>query len=232
VVAVAQFKLLPMAFLLLLPMVAGRRGWPLLGKALAIGVATWSVNLCFEGSFRAYLDVVSLQDERGTFAPSSLAFARDVAEHFAFPMWSGTLGYLLFAAAVATALWFGIGCLRRREGSGDRVVALGTACVAYALIAPRMKDYSYALLIVPALVAIEREWRARRFSVDLLLVFVPGTAFTRMFGDISASWISAYWPLLCALVLARVYGLALMTPRWVPVRSARGAGAIESPAVT
>jgi hypothetical protein len=97
-------------------------------------------------------------DERGTLAPGTLAFIRDVFDHVWGAGFSGRTGadeLLLLASAIAIGVLSLLAILRaRRSGVGDKKnakVILYFTCVAYALAVPRMRVYSHILLLIPTL---------------------------------------------------------------------------------
>jgi lysylphosphatidylglycerol synthetase-like protein (DUF2156 family) len=58
-------------------------------------------------------------------------------------------------------------------GEGARLLPL--CLLAYALVLPRLKDYSYALLLVPAALVLSASWRTRpRLSLGVLALVVGG----------------------------------------------------------
>lgn len=114
----------------------------------------------------------------------------------------------LWDVYVAAATWR---TLRRRELSAPMSGAL--AVLAYVLLMPRMKDYTYLIAIVPCLWAIERSALGRRARLallvyamlpyDLILGLIPAVAdpfvpsFARLPFDFSPLFVCAIsWALL------------------------------------
>ena len=166
IAASAQPKLLPAAFLILA--LARPRPRPLLflgGAALA--AALFGLNEAFHpGLLKSYFHQLGdpsqpWRFERGPNNCSMLGFLEHVLEtatgdragavvraaslHF---VWSGAI-----AGATAFSLrrtWRGAGSER-----GKRLASALLVAAAYALVIPRLKDYSFILLIPPTLAALE-----------------------------------------------------------------------------
>ena len=152
VCAVATFKLTPI--LLLAPwVVAGTRrdrvAAAVCGAAWAFLVFNpWTNPPELVGEF---FRTAAAQDERGAMNPSSLAMLRDCAD--ALQRLAGQplpglatglyLPYLIFVAGLAGLVWW------RRELQPVEIVLL--TVFVYALCVPRFKNYSYVLMVVPAL---------------------------------------------------------------------------------
>ena len=67
-----------------------------------------------------------------------------------------TAAYLLYGAAVLAVFVYTVRWWRRTraEGSGDRVAIVLVTLAVYALVMPRMKDYSYVALLPVAWYAL------------------------------------------------------------------------------
>jgi hypothetical protein len=183
VAAAAQLKLQPAAFLgllLLLP----RPRWKELLLGAAAFAAFFALNeLLHPGLLESYLARVGAPHaawrfERGPNNCSSWGFLQHMLEI--------GLGNRPAASAAATRVWLAwcavvagltIAAARRaaaadasEEERRRRVVLLGAA--AFALAAPRFKDYAFVLLIPPALAALEapapRLWRGPLLAFALL----------------------------------------------------------------
>ncbi|HXT01091.1 MAG TPA: glycosyltransferase 87 family protein [Elusimicrobiota bacterium] len=168
IAAAAQPKILPAAFL---PLVLAKRrpnwGAFVFGGALALGA--FGLNeLVHPGLLKEFF--LQLRDpaqpwhyERG---PNNCAFVglvqhaletawRDRARAMAAAMrvnlvWSAAVAAL--TAWALRGLWSGPG-----TETGKRRASLMLYAAAYALVAPRLKDYSFLLLIPPTLVALESD---------------------------------------------------------------------------
>jgi hypothetical protein len=179
---VAQFKLLPIAFLALLPLSTRREGWKavLLGAGLFAGLLGLNEIISPEQTHE-YLGLFAnsnvRMDDRGVVNPSSLAFFRDLIDLTAYVpglpynLEAGTRVYLIYLVALLLVV---IRALSRakvgiREVDARLLVYLG--CALYAVAMPRMKDYSYILLLVPALFVV-RDLARREGKPSYLLLGV------------------------------------------------------------
>jgi alpha-1,2-mannosyltransferase len=168
VAAAAQAKMLPAALLVLL-LLRPKPRWGLFAGGCALFAGFWSLNRLLHGQMALdYLRMLSAPEkawrwERGAGNASGYAFltewvdllgvggpARLRAALGSWALW--TLGLLALSAPRLLAL------ARRWEGDARarfETVALGT--LLYALVVPRMKDYSYILLLPLALHALRCE---------------------------------------------------------------------------
>ncbi|MBD3388097.1 MAG: DUF2029 domain-containing protein [Candidatus Altiarchaeales archaeon] len=154
--AAASFKVLPIAFLgLLLFSDDDRRHKYLLTSAAIFMAYLLLPAFLMPGLFDGYvrnleITIFHLRSERGMINPSTLALVKDLTV-----LWSFILGleppanahlilYLAMAAAVVSVSARAVSELRRRN---DRRMLLFFLVLVYALLAPRMKDYGYVILI-------------------------------------------------------------------------------------
>lgn len=154
IVAVAMFKLTPILFLGLLLFSKHPMKYVYFtgGIVLFLGLNYLSY-LWYPGLFNSFLSSAVGVDESGVTNPSSLAMIRDACDTFIarsgihLPGLTPQILYMVFVATIV-----GVTCWRLKafngQTGGPEVIFL--SCLAYALIAPRFKDYSYILLILPA----------------------------------------------------------------------------------
>jgi len=220
----AQFKLLPAAFLVLIPLVRPRDGWKafLLGCGLFVGL----LGLNFVLSPHLTHDYLSQftnanvrMDDRGINNPSSLALFRDIIDLTAwvpglsYNREAGTRVYLFYIAALVLILIrVTSGRVRRVLNSDPRlIVYLG--CALFAVAMPRMKDYSYILMLIPALFVIRDLRRSEGQSYLLIalgLMVLAQPQQTNVPGlQVLIYMLQAYLPLSVAAVVM-VYVLRLM----------------------
>jgi hypothetical protein len=160
VILVAQFKLTPFFFSVLLLFVPKRPQWQWFA-ACAVGfVAVFLLNLLLQPALlKDFFTVAAALDERGAQSPGTLAFIRDVFDRIGGASFSeGTRADE--AVFVTAALAIGVLSLavvvrhRRTNAEPDSKLIVYFACLAYALAVPRMKSYSYILLLIPSLALI------------------------------------------------------------------------------
>ena len=154
---VAQFKLTPIFFSVLLLLVPARPQWRWFAACCAGFAAVLSLNYALQpGLLRDFFNVAPALDERGTLAPGTLAFVRDVFDRLAGPHFSdGTRAdEVIFAIVALSVSAFSLATVlrhRRAAKQPDAKVIIYFACLAYALLVPRMRVYSHILLLIPTL---------------------------------------------------------------------------------
>jgi hypothetical protein len=215
---IAQFKLLPAALLALIPLVRPRDGWKPLAVGCAVYVGLLALNQPFSPdlthNYLAQFSNANLRmDDRGINNPGSLAMFRDVIDLTSFMpgldynRQSGTIAYYAYLAALVLILiragWNKRAALR----TADPRLLVYLGCAVYAIAMPRMKDYSYILMLIPTLWVI-RDLGKRKVTPDYLLIAlglmvcaqpqqsrVPGLAGL-------VYMLQAYLPLLIAATVA------------------------------
>ena len=177
IVAIAQFKLVPILFLGMLLIVPER---PRIAP-FAVGAAVGGLSLLIQFSampalFTDFLRHVRELDERGNLNPSSYAAARDFLAMFRrYAKLGPEVTFASYALGVVVTLgvsfrtWW---CHRRwlRTHAQWTIVL---ACCTYALVLPRFKDYAYILLIIPSWMVLRRAVRLDSLPVLLVLVALP-----------------------------------------------------------
>jgi hypothetical protein len=243
---VAQFKLLPAAFLVLIPLVRPRDGWKpfLLGCGLFVGLLGLNLVVSPELThdyLSQFSDANVRMDDRGINNPSSLALFRDIIDLTAwvpglsYNREAGTRVYLFYIAALLLILIRATSGRVRRVLSSDPRLIVYFACALFAVAMPRMKDYSYILMLIPALFVI-RDLRRSEGTQNYLLIAlglmilaqpqqtnVPGL-------QVLIYMLQAYLPLSVAAVVM-VYVLRLML-RTAPEFQPSHADAAQMPAAS
>ena len=154
IVLASVFKLLPIAFLGVLLVITTRsftqsgevddRKYRLrafwIGLLLFVTIQALGYALYPEHFIQALHDS-SKMDERGFYNPSSLALFRDwVGVEAAWPIYVGWLLLILGITVYA---------VRKRAGGLTDVEWVMLSTLAFTLAAPRMKDYSYIVVLLP-----------------------------------------------------------------------------------
>ncbi|MFN0062879.1 MAG: glycosyltransferase 87 family protein [Myxococcaceae bacterium] len=179
VVLAAQFKLLPVFFLVLLLTAFERPHWGAFAGAVAAFAAVFSLNaLLYPEGLWAFFQQASSIDERGFINPSMLAFVQDVADKLTawFMNRPVAIGRWVYGvvALVVVAMSARVGVIhRRRVGIPDRRVLVLFACAVYALVAPRFKNYSYILLLAPAAWLVWGSKISKHLPIVFALVAFP-----------------------------------------------------------
>ena len=205
VVLAAQAKLTPVFFLGLLLVIDERPRWaPFVGGTLLFALTLAANVVLLPDQTREFLQSVSALGERGWGNPSMLGLMEDLVDQLRglrlpIPLMSAKLLYLAAVAAVLghTVRWW----RRQREmAARDPVLVVLVTLAVYALVMPRMKDYSYVgLLPVGWYVLARRETVAASLAVLAVLVPRPLPQLKLWLPLVPQAY--TYAPLLAALVL-------------------------------
>jgi hypothetical protein len=216
IAVVAQFKLIPIAFAILLLFVGPPGRWRPFLVCLGTFVLLLSLNFVFMPEMtQQYLQSFSLPnpnlDERGTSNPSSLSLIRDLTDMVsragvALPAAAPTVIFLAYVAGLASLMLWLVRRYVSRWLNPDPRWWIYFACVLYVLAMPRIKDYAFSILLIPALFVIRRFRSAALVPLVAVFVllpsrstFVPGLGFLISFVQSYLSWIAA-WVLLFFLL--------------------------------
>ena len=161
VVGVAQFKLTPIFFLGALLVIDERPLWKPFVAGTALFAASLGANALFAPApTREFLKSVSSLGERGWGDPSTLGVLQDLVDQLnglklPVPM---AVAYVAYAAVVVGIFFYTVRWWRqsRADGTSDRITIILATLALYALVMPRMKDYSYVALLPVAWYALSR----------------------------------------------------------------------------
>jgi hypothetical protein len=205
VVVAAQPKLTPVFFLGLLLVIDERPRWaPFLGGSLLFALSVGANAVVLPGQTREFLASISALGERGWGDPSMLGVMEDLVDQLRglrVPLPAAT-PHLLYLAAVAavfrgTVRWWRA---RRAASAHDPLLTVLVTLAMYALVMPRMKDYSYVALLPVGwyVLATHRELTA---SLAVLAVLVPRPVPQLKLWLPMVPQVYTYAPLIAALVL-------------------------------
>lgn len=214
VAAIAQFRLAPAAFLGFLLVLRHPPRWRAFGLGLLATAALFALNGLepqllaeFRGSgLRLY--------GRGRINPSSLALAQEASAQLAAlglraGPWLAQALYGLVAAAVAgltlSVLW-----RRRRDLDRCLLPALLLGVCAYALAVPRLKGYSYVILLPPTLYVARRLRERALVPVVAALALLPSRSSPLGFTE-ALRLAGAYAPWITAVVVFALLARELWT---------------------
>jgi hypothetical protein len=205
VVVAAQAKLTPIFFLGLLLVIDERPRWaPFLVGSLVFATAVGANAVLFPGQTREFLASVSALGERGWGDPSMLGLMEDLVDQLRglrlpLPTAAATLLYLAAASAILglTVRWWRA---RRAIGKHDPLLTVLVTLAVYALVMPRMKDYSYVALLPVGWYALGRR-RQRTASLAMLAVLIPRPLPQLKLWLPLVPQVYTYAPLLAAFVL-------------------------------
>jgi hypothetical protein len=205
VVVAAQPKLTPVFFLGLLLVIDERPRWaPFLGGSLLFALSVGANAVVLPGQTREFLASISALGERGWGDPSMLGVMEDLVDQLRglrVPLPAAT-PHLLYLAAVAavfrgTVRWWRA---RRAASAHDPLLTVLVTLAMYALVMPRMKDYSYVALLPVGwyVLATHRQLSA---SLAVLAVLVPRPLPQLKLWLPLVPQVYTYAPLIAALVL-------------------------------
>jgi len=152
IAAAALFKLTTAGLLLVLLLDRSRRALgPLLGALAGLALVHGLSAAVRPDLFAAFLRNAAMLDDRGRTNPAALALIRDGVDRWAGPA-PPHLDWILYGLVV---LLVTAGCLwvaRRQDIAREGLVF--AVFLAFAVAAPRFKDYSYILLIPPSVYVV------------------------------------------------------------------------------
>jgi hypothetical protein len=210
VVCAAAFKITPFLFILLLWYGQTRRRWLYFLTAALVFLAYMFSSTIFAPDILQYHvenmgAVFTHSYDRGLNNPSTFALVKDVLDIIEMRLgivlapWVDYGVFVLIAAAI-TGL--AVSRLQVLADSEKRMDLVFFACLTYALISPRFKDYSYILLILPTYYLLKRtdhKW-FYPFILMLFCLVVPGQ--TR---EVSLFSLLEYYPLVMAYGIWTIY---------------------------
>lgn len=207
-VSLLKISLFPFLGLALLSNQPSRRRI-LLGTSALFGVYLMIGYTSQPILFTDFVSVATGLDSRGIRNPASLALIRDLSEWiderlFAVP---DVLPWLVYGTVATVVVAVTIGAYRRSVDK-DRLLWLCVFCFAYALAVPRLKDYSYVVLVLPAFfLAYRLPTMATPTAILVVLSLAPSWAVPFGLAPQIKALIWGYYPLLCA---AAIWVLALI----------------------
>jgi len=231
IVLASCFKLTPIILLALL--LFGENGKNRYAYLFGACISFMLIILgCYVASpvvFRAYLHNAfgsgSLTfSEIGAVNPATLPLVGDIISLFVWPVPEAAAFVLYFAvvAVVILLTWRTIIRLNSSEAEDRSILLVFLACVAYALILPRFKDYAYILLLAPTYLVVKRVGQIAGFAIifgaELILTAtkVPDTQASGW------SFPFGYYPLFLAYCvwILYIYTIAGLARRSVGARPA------------
>ncbi len=184
-VIIANFKVVPLAFLILLLFLEDKKkylhffGW--LGAFAGLQAVSYAFSpFLYKEFLRVFFSM--LRETSGILNPSTFVWLQNLLRNY-YPKIMGTpphpaLVYSIFALLAVAIIWLtgrAVFRLRRRESPDAAKIMVFLSCAAYALLMPRFKDYSYVLLLVPAYFALKKTvgGLGRVFFFALMILSVP-----------------------------------------------------------
>lgn len=211
---VSFFKIVPLLFLLL-PLIRKDRGAI---KKILICFAAFAAYACLQmlfmrGLFADFIANAVSVDERGAINPCSLAYFKDIAGSLSArtggvitPVFFWMPLYAIFASG---AVYLLLTKMKKEKIDGKELIFAAT--LLYTIIAPRMKDYSY-ILIIPSVYYMFGNYSRNATVFLLLLVSFNNTTIPYVRDKIWPSY-SAYYPFFLATIIFFVWAASRVFTR-------------------
>jgi hypothetical protein len=209
----AAFKMTPLVFLsLLLIMVNKKKYLYFLSSCAAFLCYLLIQYIATPEMFRAFLAAATdTLIERGVYCPSMIGFLKD-----AFEMLMKTTGisvpqafqrglFYVVAAVILLVSGRAYFVLKSLKTQDKEKIILFLACLVYAIIHPRMKDYAYVLLIVPSYFIINRTGYLKIYPFLFALAILSAANITLPGLSIIYSFMWIYYPLVMAYLMWSLY---------------------------
>ncbi len=167
------FKLITAALIPLVVVI--QRSWRSFGIAMSLsifGIATYGwLYLRAPDGWSSFCAIAGSLDERGNRCPSSLALLRDLSDLIGWNDVSTYMVYGAFCCFIFSVLLWSFIATRR---SPDTYAMLHLTILVYVLLAPRIKDYSLIIALLPTLhvlsTMVKRRWQV---IAGCVLLWVP-----------------------------------------------------------
>ncbi len=198
----AQLKFTPLAFLGLL-LVRPKPRWGVFAGSVAVFAALMGLNQVFHpGLLSEYFRQLAGGDqawhyEGGPNNCSTFAFLEQSFE----ALWTNRgqatqWAWILCAPLTAAVLWISFKTLRRLQTLKEKILFF---CLAYSLVVPRMKDYTYLLLLAPTFFILEEPIApSLRWSILALAVLNSTQGLAKPLGLGHVAFLFAYLKLYAA----------------------------------
>jgi len=166
IVFAAQVKLTPIFFAVLLIAACEPRQWRTFFATIFAFIAVFSLNYWLQPLlFANFWTVMPMLDERGVQCTTFLALLRDISDmvlgaEFTKRSLIDEGAFLGIAGSIVMASFMAWREYVRRGTEIDRRLLICFSCFVLVLISPRMKGYSYILLLIPTLYLFRNvNWR-------------------------------------------------------------------------
>jgi len=222
IVLISVFKVVPLFFLLLLFLSKEKKKHVyFLGSIATFLILQLVSHLMNPLLLKDFLRVFSglLSEKRGITNSSTYVFLNQIFEWttqkmgITLPRAILLMVFLAIVAGVIFLSWQAYTRLKEMSGQEKEKILIFLTCLAYALIIPRFKDYSYTLLIVPAYFALKRFAREKGSMLFfvLMILTIPENANPPGFQVISKfAW--NFYPLALAYAIWILYLYFLYHP--------------------
>ncbi len=220
--AASLFKLTPLILLSALLFSDAPRRHRALALTLVAFVLVQAITWVAAPSlYRDFLSSAGKLEEWGLANPSSYAFVLEIFRTLfgekaplvpaAIPM----LVYLAVVAGVLSVAWAALKRMHSRGRGDSGLVVLLVVCIAYILVLPRAKDYSYALLLPSTWWIMQQKQPVTSFTALFVLAILPTFTLPGLKDLVLVAW--TYIPLFIAFATLAMYDLWTRSVVAVPV---------------
>jgi len=215
-VLAAMFKLVLLFFAILILLCKKseqHRSLITLGSVLVAAFAiAWLIDARLLAEFVSHLpQTLDVPSDQGIMNPASLAFFKSVSISAPLKGWINRpeplqwFLYLCWALSIALISWRALRGLEALEDDRDKL-AINFMCLVFALLSPRLKDYSYIILLLPTYFILVRTTVVRAYHLGFILCVLtvaPTVTFPGLSVPATALW--HYYPLALAFLVWIIY---------------------------
>jgi len=216
VLLASTFKIIPLFFLVLLPLSSMKRKYLyFLGTSAVWGLLQGISYLMDPMLFGEFLKIFRgmVKEWRGITNPSTYVFLNNIAAGLreatgiTLPPIMLPVVFGIVVSIILKISWDAYRRLRSLPEAQRNRLLIFLVCLVYALILPRFKDYSYTLLLVPAFYCLIElaSQKGPVFFFILMLLTIPGHANPPGFEAVSR-FLWDFYPLFLAYL---IWGLVL-----------------------
>ena len=177
---------------------------------VAVGL-TWLTDPALLLQFVPHsLKILELPSESGIINPSLLPLVKGLLVLFVNRGWivySSFLQWALYFSAIVAIAVLTWSAFRKLDsfGAEDSKWVINLMCLLFVLVTPRMKDYSYIVLLVPTYFVIERMSAVKAYPFIFVLCVLSAQHITLPGLDSLARVLWAYYPFGIAFLVWIVY---------------------------
>jgi len=227
ILVASSFKITPILLLGFLFLSKAKRRYGYLVSGIALFLALHlSAYLASPALTQGFMTASGALSDRGVVNPSTTALIRDASAVIAryvvgpIPSVGLTLAYLSISLAVVLMTLKAMGMLMDTQAGQRELQAILIACLAYGLVVPRFKTYSYMFVLVPCYYIVTEAGRrlSARHGANRLLLYAPLLAVTA----ISSAYLAAHGPTLVEGSVLGYAPLAALFVAWIMFLSGIG----------
>ena len=220
IVVASLFKLTPILLLALSLAIPQRQPWKYaIGGAAAFGAVLLVTYLANRGLANEFIRAAASLDERGRINPSSWALVKDSAALVGralgapIPQFVQLGAYGIFVIAVVAATAVAARSLLTSLTPDRREWFVFLVVLAFALVQPRFKNYSYILALVPTFFVATRAAHLKRAVPLLILACIPAYSWITTTDNLALLANYTSWFILLGVWALALFEIQSRTPR-------------------